>query len=197
MRRVLAAFFVLLLIPGAAFADYDIGGRWLMEGGGFAEKSFVRSEMTLDGTMDIQTQTEGEDRYILGFSLTMRLNASRFNISAWKYSKVVVLNAPIPLPELRPTTNEPFVLPPVPVEGLVYEVTFTSTTSGTVKIYGNIDVDVAGKIEIDSESAIWKEGSAKPDIPDKTSGCNAGFWGVWGVWAVLAILPRTKTRKYL
>jgi hypothetical protein len=162
-----------------------------MEGGGFAEKGFVRSELTLDGTLDIQTQTENDDRYFLGFSLAMRLDASRLNINTWKYSKVVVLDIPVKLPELSPTTNEPFELPPVPVDDLVCEVTFTSTTSGTVKIYGYIDVDVVGRVEIDSESAIWKEGSQKPDIPDKTSGCNAGLWGSL---AVLGVLPWTKIR---
>ena len=185
IRRLgfLLAVVVLLVTPGAALAEYDIGGWWLLEGSGYAEKGFVRAELTDSGTLNIQTQTEDGVRYVLGYSLDLRLDASRLNINAWKYSKIVLLDVPVPLPELNPTTNNPFELPPVTVDGLTYEVTFTSTTSGTVKLYGYLDIDVVGNIGVDSISAIWKSGTAKPDIDDMTSGCN------WGVPWAASLLP--------
>jgi hypothetical protein len=189
----MAAVLVSSLAVGSVSVDYDVGGQWLIEGGGFAEKGFVRAEMTLDGTLDIQTQAESGDQYVQGFTLAMRLDATRLNINTWKYSKAAALKVPVKLPELRPTTNEPFELPAVPVDDLTVEVTFTSTTSGTVKINGYIDVDVVGQTEIQSESAIWKEGTPKPDIPDRTSGCNGVFGGGYG--AILAVLLWAMLRK--
>ncbi|MDR1376189.1 MAG: hypothetical protein LBJ22_01660 [Synergistaceae bacterium] len=168
----------LLMTCGMAFAAYDISGWWLLEGGGFAEKGFVRTELTDSGTLDIQTKTEDGVQYILGYSLNLRLDASRFNINAWKYSNIVLLDVPVPVPELTPTTNEPFELPRFTVDGLTCEITFTTTTSGTVRIYGYIDVDVVGSIEINSISTIWKNGTDKPETSDMTSGCNGGIWTV-------------------
>ena len=42
----------------------------------------------------------------------------------------------------------------------------TSVTSGKVDIYGTIDLDVIGRTEIQSTSAIWKEGTERPGIED-------------------------------
>jgi hypothetical protein len=176
MRKgtVLAAAAVLFLFSKAAFADYDVGGSWLLEGGGYAQKSILRVELTDDGVLDIQTQVEDGVRYVLGYSVNLWLNASKLGINAWKYSKTVSLQIPVPIPELDPTLNDPFELPPVTVDKLTYAVAFTTTTSGTVNIYGKLDIDVVGEVEINSASAIWKEGTEKPDIPDVASGCNAG-----------------------
>jgi hypothetical protein len=176
-RTALIAAAALLLFATTAFADYDISGRWLLEGGGFAEKGVLRVELTDEGVLDIRTQLEDEVRHVAGYNVRLRLDASKLGISAWEYSKAMDLTPSIPIPDLNPTVNDPFKLPPVTIDGLTYEVTFTSITSGTVKIYGNLDVDVAGKVEIDSVSAIWKEGTEKPDIPDMSSGCNSGI--VW------------------
>ncbi|MDR1378097.1 MAG: hypothetical protein LBJ36_03505 [Synergistaceae bacterium] len=193
-RNLVIALLFLFLAPGSVLADYDIydiSGPWFIEGGGFVEKGIARVEMTLDGTLDMRTQIESGDQYFLGFSLAMQLNASKLNINAWRYSKVVILNTPVKVPELAPTMSNSFKLPPVSVDGLVYEVTFTSTTSGIVKISGYIDVDIVGQVEISSESAIWKKNSPKPDISNKASGCNSGFWEGW---VIVVMLFGAKTR---
>jgi hypothetical protein len=195
MRRFwILGIVVLLATSGTAFAEYDISGWWLLEGSGYAEKSFVRAELTDSGTLDIKTHVENGVRYVLGYTLDLRLDASRFNINAWKHSKVVLLDTPVPLPELNPTTNEPFELPLITVDGLTYEVTFTTATSGTVKIYGYIDIDVVGNVNINSISAIWKSGTQKPDISDMSSGCNGGIsWMTWLLPPLLMTL-RKKAR---
>ena len=137
---------ILLLAEKTAYADYDISGRWLLEGGGFAEKSALRVELTDEGFLDIQTQIEGDVRYVLGYSVGLWLNASKIGVNAWEYHKKVDLEFPIPMPSLDPTMSEPFELPPVTVDRLTYEVTFTSLLSGTVKIYGHLDIDVVGDV---------------------------------------------------
>ncbi|MDR1978182.1 MAG: hypothetical protein LBQ42_05560 [Synergistaceae bacterium] len=184
MRRFLIlTVLVSIFASGTAFAEYDVSGLWLLEGSGYAEKSPVRSELTDTGTLDIKTETKDGVQYIVGYSLELRLDASRFNINAWKDSKIVLLDIPVVVPELNPTTNRPFELPPVTIDGLTYEVTFTTTTSGTVKIYGYIDVDVVGSVEINSISVIWKSGTSKPDVPQMTSGCDSGM-----SWVLLALV---------
>jgi hypothetical protein len=195
MRRgtALGTVVVLFLFSKMAFADYDVGGRWLLEGGGFAQKGVLRVELTDEGVLDIQTQVEDGVRYVLGYSVGLWLDASKFGINAWKYSKTVNLQTPIPIPDLDPTLNDPFELPPVTVEKMTYKVVFTSTTSGTVKIYGNLDIDVVGEVEIDSASAIWREGMEKPDIPDMTSGCSTGI--AWMALALGVLPAMSKMRK--
>jgi hypothetical protein len=189
MRKsiVLTAFVVLFLFSETAFADYDITGRWLLEGGGHAEKGVLRVELTDEGYLDIRTETVNGVRCILGYSVLFRLNASKLNINAWEYKKTVDLEYPVPLPSLHPTANEPFELLPVTVDNLTYKVVFTSITSGTVDIYGDLNVDYVGAVGIDSTSVIWKEGTQKPDISDKSSGCNAGMAGM--AWMILALAP--------
>ena len=79
-----------------------------------------------------------------------------------------------------------FYLPPVKTkEGLTYKVMLTSVTSGKVDIYGTIDLDVIGRTEIQSTSAIWKEGTERPGIEDVQSGCGIGP----GLGAMFLLVP--------
>jgi hypothetical protein len=184
-----AVLFLTGLASKTAFAEYDIAGWWLLEGNGYAEKSFVRTELADVGRLNIKTQTEDGVQYLLGYSLDLWLDVSRFNINAWKYSRVVSWDVPIPLPELDPTMNDPFELPPVTVEGLTYELALTTTTSGTVKIYGYLDIDVVGTVGINSMSTIWKNGTKRPiDTSGLSSGCNTS-WTIWTLLTLLTLLP--------
>ena len=166
---------MLLSLASVAFAAYDMTGRWLIEGGGYAEKGIVRVELKDEGTLDINTTTKNGVQYITGYTLKIRLNASKLGINAWENNSTITFQNPIPVPSLNPTLNEPFDLPAVTVDRMTYKVRFTKTTSGTVKIYGFMDIDTVGTVEINSDSAVWKQGTPKPIIDDDKSGCNAGF----------------------
>ena len=174
------------VLPAAAEpVSYDIAGRWLIQGEGYGEKR-VRVQLALEGTLDIHTAIHEGKRCITGYDLWLRLDASRMNIKAWTERYSETLRVPVPLPELRPTLSNPFYLPPVKTkEGLTYEVTLTSVTSGKVDIYGTIDLDVIGRTEIQSTSAIWKEGTERPGIEDVQSGCGIGP----GLGAMLLLVP--------
>ena len=164
---------VLLALPAAA--AWDAGGRWLIEGTGYGEKSPVRLRLALNGYMDVKTATSGDVRFITGYDLNMRLDTSRAGVKTWTEEIHETLHVPVPLPSLAPTVNEPFRLPDVRADGLTYAVTLTSATSGTVDIYGTIDLDVLGRTEVNSKSAVWKEGTRRPDLDDDlNSGCSAG-----------------------
>ena len=173
-------------IPAAAEpVSYDIAGRWLIEGEGYGEKR-VRVQLTLDGTMDVQTGVVEGRRCVTGYDLWLRVDASRLNIKAWTERYRETLRVPVPLPDLQPTLSEPFSLPPVRTkEGLTYKVTLTSATSGTVDIYGIIDLDVVGATEINSAGVVWKEGTQKPGTRDLLSGCRVGT----GLGAMFLLIP--------
>ncbi len=163
----------LLALPAAA--AWDAGGRWLIKGTGYGEKSSVRLRLALNGYMDIKTATSGDVRFMTGYDLNMRLDTSQVGVKTWTEEIHETLRVPVLLPSLAPTVNEPFRLPAVRAEGLTYVVTLTSATSGTVDIYGTIDLDVLGRTEVNSKSAVWKEGTSRPDLDDDLeSGCSAG-----------------------
>ena len=196
IRRTRRAFLLtaaLLCLGGAAWAadvgdaPYDVSGQWLMDGIGYGEKAFVRLRLSLDGTLDIYTSAGAEGRRsITGYDIKLRIDTSRADIKTWTDYSEERLHVSIPLPELRPTMNDPFELPPVRTsDGLIYQVTLTSVSSGKVRIYGYIDLDVIGSTEINSESVIWKQGTTKPDQNrDLESGCGLGLGG-----ALLLPLP--------
>ena len=193
-KKVIGALILLFIFFTAnAVYAYEIGGKWLLQGGGFAEKEFVRTELTVHGDLNIDTLLENGNTYARGYNLNVWLDATKLGINIWWYKGYLALTAPLKLPELDPTTNEPFELPPVTVDGITYKVTFVSTTSGTVKIYGILPDE---GIEINSESAIWKEGTEKPNIPDKTSGCDTtGFSLGWTLLATLFLLQRRRRKR--
>ena len=203
-KRFALLSFILLVLSLAMFSayasaaeDYDVGGKWWMEGGGNAEKGFVRVSMTLEGDLYIHTETRTDGkRYITGYDLNIRIDASKLNINAWKKNSSERLQYvdQIPLPDLRPTLNEPFELPEVKTsDGLRYAITLESIHSGSVKIYGDIDVDKVGWVEIDSKSVIWLDGTERPDmseVDDKTSGCNSGTGGIFLLLPLLFMLRK-------
>ena len=187
LRRARAlALTLALLCTCAAWASdvghvpYDIAGQWLINGEGYGEKSFLRLTLSLDGSLKVYTAVNEEGwRTITGYDIDLRIGTSRLDIRTWTDHIEERLHIPIPLPELRPTLNDPFELPAIKHEDLNYQVIFTSESSGKVKIYGYIDLDVVGTTEVNSESVIWKSGTTKPSIDDNVnSGCQAGDWGL-------------------
>ena len=183
-----------LLAPGACFADgvsWNVSGRWLLDGDGFAEKSFVRVSLHAEGDAELYTVVSGDLWYISGYIADVRLTASSLGINTWSDHMEETFSDRIPLPaDLNPSVDDPFELPPVTTEnGLTYKVTLTSRTGGKVAISGTTDMGSAGSVTVDSDSAIWKEGTPKPDIDtNKDSGCAAGQPGMAGLLVLLPFL---------
>lgn len=194
MRKYLCAFIMsLMFFSTAAYAErLQVGGRWLVDGAGFAEKGFVRVQLTTQGHIDIKSRTTGNVETITGYDVRGVLNASKLGIKAWKYGKTVNLAVPITLNNFNPTVSEPYRLPSFSVDDLTYTIEFTSARTGTVKIRGYADIETVGRCEINADCAIWKKGSKKPDTDNEGSGCNTGFgaFASTGAAALVALLRR-------
>jgi hypothetical protein len=173
-------FFVALGLAGAAFGEssYAIGGRWLVEGEGTAKKDILRVNLFAEGTMDIKSATEDGTESILGYESHATLDASRLGINAWEHYGSYQLPIPVPVSGFDPSMSEPFRLPPFTIDmpdgALTYTVELTSVHSGTVNISGYINLDIVDRTDINANCAIWREGTPKPDMPEKTWGCDAG-----------------------
>lgn len=201
MRKILLACFVLLLCSASVCGEeYDISGFWNIKGQGFAEKSFVRVSLSLTGVMQLKTSTAQEvaqnflgydadnidAKFLTSYDIYLRIDATGLDIKAWEDNIPNGIEIPVPLPEMRPTVNQPYTLPvSVTSEGLTYSVTLTSIESGKVRITGYVDLDTIGSTEINSECALWKFGTPMPQLESETSsGCNSGF----GAWVIALLL---------
>ncbi|MBQ7169256.1 MAG: hypothetical protein IJR63_05075 [Synergistaceae bacterium] len=212
------AFLLLLLMMTAVTAEgYEISGTWNIYGTGFVEKSFVRISLELRGGMELSTCKVSELSYDIievlsndtvtvmrredvdqnldclnGYEIDLRLYAfdkTGLDIKIWDDNLPNGIRIPIVFPDFTPTVNNPFVLPAVIHNGISYQVSFTSETSGKVRIRGYFDTDYVGDIEINSDCAIWKSGTARPVTDSETSsGCDSGA----GVFALMILLAGVK-----
>lgn len=213
MKRIIHAVIILLMSCSMIHAqEYDLGGFWNIYGTGFAEKSFVRVSMELFGRMTLTTsrvsdlavdvvnvlsndqmtlisrdKVDGNLRALTGYEIDLRIEAlanTGINIKAWENHLPNRIRIPVIFPTRIPTENFPYELPSVSSEGMKYVVTFTSLESGKVRITGYADFDVVGSTEINSDCALWKEGTTQPSLASETSsGCNSGA----GIIALMVI----------
>lgn len=197
MRKIFVALIISLLVCSSLNGeDYDIAGQWNLKGSGHVDKGVVRSSLALNGKLNIYTAStpeilanttsrdlvdenllSGDLRFITGYDIYLRIDATTLGIKVYDDNIPNGIRIPVPLPEMRPTVNEPYSLPPVTYDNLTYTVKFTSIYSGTVEIRGVIDdIDVINSVELDSECITWKEGTPEPHIDEeKDSGCNSGI----------------------
>ncbi|MDR3331943.1 MAG: hypothetical protein LBT08_04880 [Synergistaceae bacterium] len=190
MRR----FFVLLAMATTVFmlisegfasaSDYRVGGNWLTNGGGFAEKGILRIGLSNNGRLTMRSYMDGDREIITGYYMQGELQATGFNIRAWEQSDNHDYGIPIPLDDFNPSMSDPFSLPPITVDKLTYTVVFNDVNSGTIRLRGYVDIDGVGECEVNADNAIWREGTPRPSVPDTESGCNAGFSA--GALAILA-----------
>lgn len=174
-KKTIVVLLIALLVAGAAFAaDYLIGGRWLAEGSGYAEK-VVRVSLNAAGTLDISSTVQDGVESITGYDIWCELTASKLGINAWSYRQNQVLSTPIPIKDFNPSMSDPFRLPAFTIDGLTYTVVLTSVSSGTVEIRGDVDIDGVGTCRVSADCVIWKEGTPRPNVSDSDSGCNTGF----------------------
>ena len=165
---------VLSSSPSSA-GEYRVGGRWRTDGGGFAEKGFVRVSLNNSGVLTLRSTMDGEVERLTGYNMYGELSATGFDINAWRQSDDHDYAIPIEVRDFNPSMSDPFVLPSFTIDELTYTVVFTSVNSGTVKLRGYVDIDVVGRCEVNADNAIWREGTQRPSVPETESGCSAGM----------------------
>jgi hypothetical protein len=180
MRRLGAisvVFGVLLAVFFSApslSAEYRVGGRWRTDGGGFAEKGFVRISLSNSGVLTLRSTMDGDVERITGYNMYGELRATGFNINAWRQSDDHDYAIPIEVDGFNPSMSDPFVLPSFTIDKLTYTVSLTSVNSGTVRLRGYVDIDGVGECEVNADNAIWREGTPRPSVPETESGCASG-----------------------
>ena len=206
-------FLLLLMLLTVTFAEaYELSGTWNIYGTGFVEKSFVRISLKLAGEMELFTCKVSElsddvlqilsndtvtviNRYdvdqnlscLRAYDINLRvyaLDKSGIDVKIWDDNIPNGIRLPIVYPEFEATLNDPFTFPSVTQNGLTYTVSFTSETSGKLRVQGYIDTSI-GDIELNSDAAIWKNGTPQPSTESETkSGCNSGL----GIFALMMLL---------
>ena len=213
MKKILLACMILVMTAVSAIGEeYDISGLWNIEGTGFAEKDFVRIRFDLVGNMTLTTSStqevldnavsrdlvrqeyadradilSGDVRFLTGYDINLKITATTLDIKAWNDHIPNGIRIPVPLPERVPSANSPYEIPvQTNIYGLNYKVTLTSSTSGKVRVTGYVDLDVVGETEINSDCALWKNGTPKPKLDEETSsGCDSGIFGLYAVMLLM------------
>ena len=199
------ALMLLVCMPVTA-DEYDetiLPGLWHIKGQGFGEYSPIRLKLNLTGDMNVTTaklsEISADQQYIksgdeiipldlesypeladmkalTGYDMYMRLELTGAGFKAWDEDFPNGIRIPVLLPNMRPSVDDPFVLPGITYENLTYQVSFTSPTSGKIRINGYTDVDNIGSCEINADCAIWRDGYPEPELESETSsGCDSGF----------------------
>jgi len=224
IRKFLFAFLILIAaspVFASEYIDSILPGKWNIEGTSFVEKDFVRISFKAEGEVNqitdvlknldaslntiiennqsVARNVINENRKVLT-SCDINLNLyifdkAGFDIRVWNGSIENAIGTPILLPEARPTLSNPFVLPTVKIQDLNLTVTFTSESSGKLRIKGYADLDTIGVCEINADCALWKDGTARPELEKETSsGCNFGI-GIFAAFAAL-LLFLGRDRKF-
>jgi hypothetical protein len=172
---VLGVLLTVFFSSPSSSAEYRVGGRWLTDGGGFAEKGFVRISLNNSGALTLRSTMDGEVERVTGYNMYGELRATGFDINAWRQSDDHDYAIPIDVKGFNPSMSDPFVLPSFTIDKLTYTVSFTSVNSGTVRLRGYVDIDGVGECEVNADNAIWREGTQRPSVPDTESGCASGM----------------------
>ena len=218
---------LLLSVAVINAEDYDISGLWNIDGKGFAKDSStgIKLNAQIDGNMHIYTALASEisqdlasndyaskdvfdtiskdllspdKRFLTGYTIYVRIDLSKLlSYKVWDYTIPNGIRIPAPLPEMRPSNDNPYKLLEFGIDNeeqnMNYSIILTSTTSGKIIINGVIkDVEVVGDVEIDSESIIWLDGTERPGIdPSVDSGCNSGY-GIISLALILFFRSKNK-----
>lgn len=209
--------FILLCysVHASEYIDTVLPGKWNIYGTSFVEKDFVRISFKAEGEMNLLTDVLknlnasldtiidnnqkvsrnviNENRKVLtSCDINLKLyifDKAGFDIRVWDDYIDNAIGIPVLLPEARPTINNPFVLPTVRLQDLNLTVTFTSESSGKLRVKGYADLDTVGVCEINADCALWKDGTERPSLEKETSsGCNATGLGILVLFIALRLL---------
>lgn len=199
MKKLCLVLILTLAAVSVAEASW-LQRDWLTKGNGWAEKGAVRAGLDDHGSItftlsdDVSADISGDvsKTYVKSIDIRAELNISKFNITGWEFHELTNLSIPLPIPDIAPTLDNPFVIQGIPfkteeVRLDSYSITIESESRGTLKAKGTL---LRESIDFELTNVLWQKGTPEPDTPDNKSGCNAGYAA-----AALVLIPLLALKK--
>ena len=211
MKKVLLLLLMMIAVRAEGYGTFS--GEWNIYGEGFAEKSFVRTQLEIDGDMNISAcnfselpagvdnvistdwetlisrdKVEGVYEFfdcLTGLSMNLSVHASSLGMKIYEENMPNEITDPYLFLDFIPSLDKPLEFPDLKLGRMTLHLTLTSENSGTIYIRGNINTSYLGEIEINTECIIWKKGTARPNFSGGgKSGCDSGA----GIFAAMILL---------
>ena len=212
MKKFLLCVMILMMsVTAEGFGTFS--GKWNIYGEGFAEKGFVRTQLEINGDMNVSAcsfsdlpadvvnvvSTDWETVMkrdeigglhtlfdcLTGLAMNLRVYASSLGINVYEENMPNEITDPYLFLDIIPSLDEPLAFPEIKVGGMTLRLTLTSENSGTVWIRGNVNTSYLGEVEINTECVIWKDGTQRPSFSGGgSSGCDSGM----NVFALMILL---------
>ena len=212
MKKFLLCVMILMMsVTAEGFGTFS--GKWNIYGEGFAEKGFVRTQLEINGDMNVSAcsfsdlpadvvnvvSTDWETVMkrdeigglhtlfdcLTGLAMNLRVYASSLGVNVYEENNPNEITDPYLFLDIIPSLDEPLAFPEIKVGGMTLRLTLTSENSGTVWIRGNVNTSYLGEVEINTECVIWKDGTQRPSFSGGgSSGCDSGM----NVFALMILL---------
>lgn len=210
-KFLLCVMIVMMSVTAEGYGTFS--GKWNIYGEGFAEKSFVRTQLELNGDMNISacsfsdlpanvvnvvsddwktviSRDEIGGLYTLfdcltGLALNLRVYASSLGVNVYEENNPNEITDPYLFLDIIPSLDEPLAFPEITIGGMTLRLTLTSESAGKIWIRGIVNTSRLGEIEINTECVIWKDGTERPSFDGGgSSGCDSGM----NVFALMILL---------
>ena len=212
MKKFLLCVMIMMMsVSAEGFGTFS--GKWNIYGEGFAEKGFVRTQLEINGDMNVSAcsfsdlpadvvnvvSTDWETVMkrdeigglhtlfdcLTGLAMNLRVYASSLGVNVYEENNPNEITDPYLFLDIIPSLDEPLAFPEIKVGGMTLRLTLTSENSGTVWIRGNVNTSYLGEVEINTECVIWKDGTQRPSFSGGgSSGCDSGM----NVFALMILL---------
>ena len=212
MKKCLLCVMIMMMsVTAEGYGTFS--GKWNIYGEGFAEKSFVRTQLELNGDMNVSacsfsdlpadvvnvvsddwetviSRDEIGGLYTLfdcltGLSMNLRVYASSLGVNVYEENNPNEITAPYLFLDIIPSLDEPLELPDINLGRMNLRLTLTSESAGKIWLRGIVNTSYLGEIEINTECVIWKDGTERPSFSGGgSSGCDSGM----NVFALMILL---------
>ncbi len=212
MKKFLLCVMILMMsVTAEGFGTFS--GKWNIYGEGFAEKGFVRTQLEINGDMNVSAcsfsdlpadvvnvvSTDWETVMkrdeigglhtlfdcLTGLAMNLRVYASSLGVNVYEENNPNEITDPYLFLDIIPSLDEPLAFPEFTIGGMTLRLTLTSESAGTIWIRGNVNTSYLGEVEINTECVIWKDGTQRPSFSGGgSSGCDSGM----GIFAVMILL---------
>ena len=210
-KFLLCVMIVMMSVAAEGYGTFS--GKWNIYGEGFAEKGFVRTQLELNGDMNVSacsfldlpadvvnvmsddwetviSRDEIGGLYtffdcLTGMSMNFSVYASSLGMKVYEENNPNEITDPYLFLDIIPSLSEPLEFPDLKVGSMTIQLTLTSESAGKLWMRGNVNTSSLGEIEINTECVIWKDGTERPSLSGGgKSGCDSGM----NIFALMILL---------